>query len=119
MREKLIELLKLAMDYSYVLREMKSTTTDANEDPFIAMADLLITNGVTIQRWIPVTERLPGVWMIQVEEEIREPLEFIVFIKNAELPTVKFFNGKNFCDDNGYIYDVTHWMPLPEPPKGE
>ena len=48
MREKLIELLKMAMDYSYVLRELKSTTTDADEDPFIAMADHLIANGVIV-----------------------------------------------------------------------
>ena len=113
MREKLIELVRDAIKWRPSIARVVGETDTKK------IADHLIANGVTIQRWIPVTERLPGVWMIQVEEEIREPLEFIVFIKNAELPTVKFFNGKNFCDDNGYIYDVTHWMPLPEAPKGE
>ena len=112
MREKLIELLKLAMDYSYVLREMKSTTTDANEDPFIAMADLLIANGVTIQRWIPVTERLPG-------------------ICDTVLVCYDFMGGKavrisDRYGKNGMLWSglpngqkPTHWMPLPEAPKGE
>ena len=124
-REKLIELQKSNCVHG----------KECHGECFACMADHLIANGVTfasdnnvgrndvpdnnVGKWIPVTERLPSVWMSKYDEGILEPLEFIVFIKNAELPTVKFFNGKNFCDDNGYIYDVTFWMPLPEPPKGE
>lgn len=33
-----------------------------------------------------------------------------------------FWNGRSWSWDNGDYYDclrdVTHWMPLPEPPKG-
>ena len=67
-------------------------------------------------RWIPVTERLPEEWMIWVNDEHREPLEFLVFIDGAEIPTVLNFDGKRFCDEMDF-YPVTHWMPLPEPPK--
>ena len=28
-------------------------------DPAEVVADYLLTNGVTVQKWIPVTERLP------------------------------------------------------------
>jgi hypothetical protein len=56
-RERLIELLEFAMDYSYVMRELKRTTTDANENPFIAMADFLIANGVTIAKDINVGDK--------------------------------------------------------------
>lgn len=69
-------------------------------------------------RWIPVTERLPDVWRHHGDDEhIGEPLDFIVFIRGALVPTTLWFNGNLFCDGDGNFYDVTHWMPLPEPPK--
>lgn len=77
-----------------------------------AFADHLIANGVTVQEWIPVTERLP---------------------KNYE--AVLTFDGRSihimahhhdFKDPFGIVKGnfmgyapVTHWIPLPEPPKGE
>ena len=108
-REKLIELLEFAMDYSYVMRELKKTTTDANENPFIAMADFLIANGVTVQKWIPVTERLPeedGYYLVYCGE-----YDGICVIYYENLVT----KGKWMCKWK----EVTHWMPLPEPPRGE
>ena len=59
-------------------------------------------------KWIPVTERLP-------EDE-----GIIVVLGNpCEVWT---FNGDYWEDECGWLQDfkdVTHWMPLPEPPKGE
>ena len=87
-REKLIKLLK--------------SNPYANT-PY-SIADHLISNGVTVQQWIPVTERLPDRW------------------QNV-LSVSKY--GKH-CVDCVFTYgswwsggEVTHWMPLPEPPKGE
>lgn len=59
--------------------------------------------------WIPVSERLPGVFKA-----------VIVWTKFQEIGEAHY-NGKHFqwIDDEGdydYAY-VTHWMPLPEPPK--
>ena len=54
MREKLIELIGEAQDEGRQQRGM-GTFHIRNEE----IADHLIANGVTIQRWIPVTERLP------------------------------------------------------------
>ena len=79
-------------------------------------ADHLIANGVTIQEWIPVTERLPehfGVFIVAIREPYKERVgkdcaDFDPFAKTW-LPSM--------CWDKGYA--VTHWMPLPEPPKGE
>ena len=59
-------------------------------------------------KWIPVTERLP--------EQYRS---VIVWTSERELGEAQF-DGKHFewCADEAFA-DVTHWMPLPEPPKGE
>ena len=61
--------------------------------------------------WIPVSERLPG-----------EYKAVIVWTEYHEIGEAQY-TGKHFqwIDDEGY-YDyakVTHWMPLPEPPKEE
>lgn len=82
------------------------------------------------RRWIPVTERLP--------EEDGDYLVFKRFAGNAWSDVVSFAkDGRqvNECtfvekwQNVWYYYDsewgyirtnaVTHWMPLPQPPKGE
>lgn len=103
-REKLIDLL-LRMN-------IKDTVGN--------IADFLIANGVTVKQWIPVTERLPDVWQHPGDDEhVGEPIDFIVFIHGALIPTTLWFNGESFFDESGYLYNVTHWMPMPEPPKGD
>ena len=77
------------------------------------LAEYLIKRGVTIQRWIPVAERLP-------EENGR----YLCNVKSFAFPGC-FYQAILQCDKHGfregniYTEDVTHWMPLPEPPKGE
>ena len=67
-------------------------------------------------RWISVTERLP-----QVEDGItdEECPEFIVVIKDATVSTtLKYSPDGTWFDDNGYVYCVVAWMPLPKPYGG-
>lgn len=100
-REKLVELLR-EVQYLGGLEEK--------------IANHLIANGVTIQRWIPVEERLPdhfGVFVVAISEPGKmrvgkDCADFDPFAKTW-LPSM--------CWDRGY--KVTHWMPLPEPPKEE
>ena len=98
MREKLIELILSAMPPCY-------------SDVFATqIADHLIANGVTVQKWIPVTERLPGkegTYLTYTEKE-RIHLDCFCIYPNHGTQFWVGGNGK-----------VTHWMPLPEPPKGE
>ena len=74
-------------------------------------AEKLIANGVTVQEWISVKERLP-----------QEKVNCIVHYKHAYCDNddywaigMCFYDGEKFQFDPAY--KVTHWMPLPEPPK--
>ena len=121
MREKLIELLR-AVQY-------QGNAVHGYHDKYIQnseLADHLIDNGVTVQQWIPVSERLPK------EERERYCAErhctlypCLCAINNkvsGDVWVVKlFFTGRNFISNDGTCYTtrITHWMPLPELPKGE
>ena len=108
MREKLIELLE----------EAEGQVN--NDVPTLEqIADHLIANGVTIAtennvggKWIPVTERLPADWcpVLVIVREVGEPL------LGSYRENVWFHERWNTTFINGA---VTHWMPLPEPLKGE
>ena len=101
-REKLVELIESA-------RYWGSNTSEE-------IADHLINNGVTVQEWISVTEMLP------------EPfVSVLAFIPSEEhLPTV---HESYIAEHSAWVCiltaeryktgEVTHWMPMPKPPKGE
>lgn len=76
------------------------------------IADGLIAHGVTVQEWISVNDRLP-----------EEKVNCIVHYKHAYCDNddywaigICFYDGEKFRMD--WSYKVTHWMPLPKPPKG-
>ena len=104
-REKLVE-LQLQAD---IADNISENGTQHRE--FIA--DLMISNGVTVQEWIPVDDRLP-----------EEKVDCIVHYKHAYCNNdgywaigFCFYDGEKFRID--LAYKVTHWMPIPQPPKGE
>ena len=65
-------------------------------------------------KWIPVSERLPkhfGIYNVAIKDidgVHRDCADFDPFARSW-FPTM--------CYTKNYV--VTHWMPLPEPPKGE
>ena len=72
------------------------------------IVDALIANGVTVQEWISVEDRLPKndeIVIICTDEN---------FIYAGEL-----IGDTWFLDNDSWTATVTHWMPLPHPPKGE
>ena len=104
-REKLIELCKQAND-ELRLRAGCSTWGD--------FADLLIANGVTVQQWISVKDRLPDPFvsvMVQMPGEEPFPTVREGFISNDGI-----WQSAMFRREPG---EVTHWQPMPQPPKGE
>ena len=90
------------------------------------IAEKLIANGVTVQEWISVDDRLPIEEAKAHEQEWPgEYCEFLVMIEKGSLPTTLYYD----LEENEWFrintaleretYKVTHWMPLPLPPKGE
>lgn len=74
----------------------------------------IIAHGVTVQEWIPVTERMPEkndrwVLCLCVSGAI-EVLKFDYTMWNWDAQ----YPGRCYMENY-----VTHWMPLPKPPKGE
>lgn len=106
-REKLVELLTefYGCDPMYY-------NVDA-----LALADHLIANGVTVQEWISVKDRLP--------EDSNDGFADAVLVTDGFVQHMAYFVGGEWrFAESGEIkepmwYRITHWMPLPQPPKGE
>ena len=98
-REKLVELIESA-------RYWGSGTSEE-------IADHLIDNGVTVQEWISVKDRLP------------EPGKQVLIYSRYDFCESAFYigvPGKWRVTWNHEMLDadsVTHWMQMPNPPKGE
>ena len=132
-REKLVELRKEAEKHLTNICcghscGQCSYDKDGNDCGEYVMADHLIANGVTFAAdnnvgykmtptWIPVTERLPeecGVFLVCGNRRGIYTAEFRKFSDfGGEYPHWHKLNSKN------HHCEPTHWMPLPEPPKGE
>ena len=124
-RKKLIELIDEKQDFG------------AGQDPNMAheilvydndvLADHLVANGVTVQKWIPVTERLPekdGDYIVYKKRGLYEVLGFAKDGRKIhKYDFARDWKNVWYSYDSEYGYcttdSVTHWMELPEPPKGE
>lgn len=123
-REKLIELLSVSEEYSCCYGDIVVGCTgceyEKEEDCFLArLADHLISNGVTVQKWIPVSERLPRPYV---------NVNIVAYLENEcgssyRVVSVGWYSDTlevwSILTSDGSVIDikVTHWMPLPEPPK--
>lgn len=90
-REKLVELL---------------APTSLNFEESAYLADYLVKNGVTIQEWVSVDDRLPG------------PKEKTICVNRDGDIMIGIYTGWGWMFPC-YFEEPTHWMPLPQPPKGE
>ena len=141
MREKLIELIRCT-DFQPCKGAVATIGSKFTTEFIEAIADHLIENGVTVldeplkielpdnidkkklvemlrnrrvevfhdipeQRWIPVSDRLP------TEEDAIEG-GFVLAYTAENKVIIALWN--DVCRFSEF---VTHWMPLPEPPKGE
>ena len=104
-REKLVELLTefYGCDPMYY-------NVDA-----LAIADHLVSNGVTVQEWISVNDRLP--------EYSNDGFADAVLVTDGFVQHMAYFVGGEWrFAESGEIkepmwYRITHWMPLPLEPE--
>ena len=104
-----------------------------NVDPFEAVADYLLDNGVTFakdtnvpSKWIPVTEHEPEIDCITVDDlgqivlarrisVITLPTKEKIYLANDTAEEIMSCLGDGDTLIN--CTHITHWMPLPERPK--
>ena len=136
MREKLIEMAEqlqyCATDYDCTKCKRLDEVSENNcvDDLLAKAAELMkiAANGVTIAKWIPVTERLPEVvdsYLVVIKAKYDFETEYEIDVDVATYnPYEKSYiddcwNTYNDWDEGQQYLHVTHWMPLPQPPKGE
>ena len=115
-RKKLIEILdRLFIDYG---AQAVYFTDQECED----IADCLIANGVTVQKWIPVSERLPDLIPCDAGTAYSEAVNVLTSgrkVLTAIWDGFDWTTDAEFWDAEDEV--ITHWtpvlLPLPEPPK--
>ena len=100
-REKLIDLI------------IDAKRTDPETGSFTEyLADYLTSNGVTVQEWISVDERIPQNF-VSVLGYMTDAGEFPPVRECYTVGNAFFFPAL------GDVHPVSHWCELPQPPKGE
>lgn len=115
-REKLVELVNDVLMY-LPWGEIQKDTAER-------IVDRMLDHDVTVQEWISVDDDLPK----KITNKV------IVLCKNGY---IGYGHYENYMGDQTWYnlesgkpftywdledlesYEVTHWMPMPEPPKGE
>ena len=98
------------------------------------IADRLIANGVTVQEWVSVDDRLPEMGEHYQSEDVLVCIDYRPDDPDTTKDSYVSIDHVDFnCFGQGWFscerddprdgepspYFVTHWMPLPNPPKGE
>ena len=110
-REKLVEIVEKASE-----RTLPKNTCHTN---IVMLVNALIEEGVTVQEWISVKDRLPE---MTVDVLLYFPIEknmAVGFLCDVDEDRTMWCA---YTDDGFYTscdYEPTHWMPLPQPPKEE
>ena len=120
-REEAIKALERAEDYVGI--HYVNGVEDPYISPYLLKAIDFAVAAIREQeqrRWIPVTDRLP-----------EDDHDVLIVGSGSPVKNVRLENSleiARFSKDEGWILEcwpdwetpiVTHWMPLPEPPKGE
>ena len=98
------------------------------------VADHLISNGVTVQEWIEVEDRLPEMGEHYQSEDVLVCIDYRPDDPDTTKDSYVSIDHVDFnCFGQGWFscerddprngepspYFVTHWMPMPAQPKGE
>ena len=118
-REKLVELQSIITCPNAICNfcEYFKNKSACEKHKKEVIADNMIANGVTVQEWISVKDRLP--------EYSNDGFADAVLVTDGFVQHMAYFVGEEWrFAESGEIkepmwYRITHWMPLPQPPKGE
>ena len=111
-REKLVELLT-----EFYGSDPMYYGVDAS-----AIAQHLIANGVTVQEWISVNDRLPDNkeydWVLAQIVEDNGYMHIPKVMEYRQSKNDWFEETYGWLSEHNGAFTVTHWMPIPpEPPK--
>lgn len=99
-REKLVEQLL------WWSNECDRTNFGCQARKLLVEAANYISSGVTVQEWVSVDDRLPN------------PIENAICINRRGDMMIGTYTEWGWMFPS-FFEDPTHWMPLPQPPKGE
>ena len=107
-REKMVDILKQAPFEGKVLDEWWW------EEKIKRIAEHIISNGVTVQEWISVNDRLPETQVEVLTYSDGNGVRSACLLASNEETNMWYL-----CRTDKLSIDVTHWQPMPQPPKGE
>ena len=84
-----------------------------NNMAMMQLVDYMISNGVTVQEWISVKDRLPeesGMYIVTANDGHAQRVSFVQWQKRNRM--------WNLTGARSY-WRVTHWQPMPKPQEGE
>ena len=88
-------------------------------DTYEEQAEYLISHGVTVPEWISVKDRLPDLISCNVGTAYSEA---VIAWTSGRKAMIAVWDGIDWIAPFDYWEawgeEITHWMPLPEPPKG-
>ena len=110
-----------------IVRALRATESRSKRELLDAAADLIerltdrcaryaeeIAVAQERTRWIPVTERLPEVWR---NDETSELVNYMIYSPYFGVDIGNYHAEAKTWLCMALPCTVTHWMPLPEPPK--
>lgn len=88
-------------------------------DSGLLQARKFVINTPAVNRWISVEDALP-----EKDKSYITYAETTKYCNHNELPeesriNILYFNGEEWYDEECRYYNVTYYMPLPEPPEKE
>ena len=112
-REKLVELVNDVLMY-LPWGEIQKDTAER-------IVDRMMDHDVTVQERIPVDERMPDACgfpcLLCGENSFGQIRVFEGFTGYMERGKLEWHSNQKDIDID--VWTITHWMPLPQPPKGE
>ena len=113
-KEKLVELLRNAKS----AMKAENLSCDLARNMFVV--DFLMANGVTVQEWISVDDRLPENDVMVIGYTPCDGFMFVGYYHEEPKYDWKVWRIVTAMRSTKVMTKkVTHWMPLPQPPKGE